>query len=725
MVSLDARIKSEAAPKNRKKTHHPLGGLPLKFAAFDGEGFTDPDGVHRYKLLAIGQDQITNPHGLEFTEIMEFLYDHFEKGTAFVGFFLGYDFTQWFKTLPEERARMLLTQEGIKARQRRLTNSIEGKNKHAIAPHPVQYHGWQFDLLGSKRLRIRPKYCDCPFQSCKCNHAPWMYLCDVGGFFQTSFLNVIDPKRWPEPILTAEEFAKILEGKRQRSTAVLDSATMAYNRLENVVLQRVMGEVDKGLRAVDVKLTPSKWFGPGQAAQAWMRGKAPTREDIERLTPDHILRAAMASYYGGWFEIMMHGMIPGVTHEYDINSAYPYIIAHLPCLLHGKWQQGVGRPNVGAREYCLVRAWVWTQAYAERRKKHHIGAMLHRDANGRISRPLMTKGWYWWHELQAARRAKCVTRITDDRYYEWVKYTPCECMPPLRRVANLYLQRLAVGKDTPMGKGAKTVYNSKYGKFAQSVGDPLFGNPIYASLITAGCRTMILNAIASHPKGKSNVAMVATDAVYFRSPHPSLRCSENLGEWSHTERSNIALFKPGVYWDDRTRKQIAAGDAPVFKARGVNAAAFAPELARIDREFSDSTGILVSNSWPTVSFRPSFAMTTALQALEQGDWSKAGHVSTDSEVKQSADPWGKRCEAYLDDDGIIRTEPHWFGDGSGWRYAMREKPPRTWIECESVGYTKRFGMEDPFNDLNKELYGVDPDGYITNQFRDALGMESK
>src|ERR1035441_3663317 len=157
----------------------------------------------------------------------------------------------------------------------------------------------------------------------------------------------------------------------------------------------------------------------------------------------------------------------------------------------------------------------------------------------------------------------------------------------------------------------------------------------------------------------------------------------------------------------------------------VNAAAFAPELARIDREFSDSTGILVSNSWPTVSFRPSFAMTTALQALEQGDWSKAGHVSTDSEVKQSADPWGKRCEAYLDDDGIIRTEPHWFGDGSGWRYAMREKTPRTWIECESVGYTKRFGMEDPFNDLNKELYGVDPDGYITNQFRDALRMESK
>jgi hypothetical protein len=726
---------TEHAPKNRKKTHHPLGGMPLKFVGVDGEGFTDADGVHRYKLLGVGQDQISNKRGLGFAEILEFLYEHNEKGTVFCGFFLGYDFTQCFKNLPEERARMLLTIEGRASRKRRVTG------KHSVAPHPVEYDGWQFDMLGSKRLRIRPKRCSCSIQSCPCKpKAPWMYVCDTGGFFQTSFLSVINPAKWPEPIVTDEEYATILEGKSKRATAELDADAARYNRLENEILARVLEKYSEGLDAIGVRLTPSKWFGPGQAAQEWMRGRAPKREVVEEVVPQYVRDAAMASYFGGWFEIMAHGLVPGDSYEYDINSAYPSTIANLPCLLHAGYTRGHGKPPAQSDgSYTLVRARVWSQSYSERTRKHYIGAMPHRDPGGRISRPLITEGWYWLDELEAAQKAKCVTRITGDRWYEWITITPgeCpyECNPyPMKEVAQLYRQRLAVGKNTPFGLACKPVYNSMYGKFAQSVGMPLYGNAVYASRITSECRSKILNAIATHPEGKKDVLMVATDAVFFKHPHRTLRCSEDLGEWSATERHNLTIYKPGVYWDDTTRGQIAQGDNPTFKARGIQASAFADEIGRIDAQFRAWNGDVPSSdgipkskgqcAWPMVSYRPSFVMTTALQALLQHEWDRAGLVRQGEDVQpviQSANPADKRCEVYYDADmGIYRSEPKFFGEGSGMRIVKVNGVFESKLVCESTAYEKRFGDEDPFSDEMKERHGITPEGYVGDVFRDML-----
>lgn len=45
-----------------------------------------------------------------------------------------------------------------------------------------------------------------------------------------------------------------------------------------------------------------------------------------------------------------------------------------------------------------------------------------------------------------------------------------------------------------------------------------------------------------HPMGTSAVAMVATDGVYFASPHPGLRISSALGDWSTSEKANLTLF---------------------------------------------------------------------------------------------------------------------------------------------------------------------------------------
>jgi hypothetical protein len=701
-----------------KRIHHAEPGV-REFVGIDGEGIYRK-GQHRYALLGIGSEYITDNTGINWRESFEFMYGFRQKGRAICGFYLSYDFNQLFKTLPEDKAWMLLSLKGRSLRQ------SKGKSPQ---PWPVRCDGWEFDILGMKRLKLRPKPCDCEPErgktACKCPKPPWLYVCDTGPFFQQSLLAVIDPRKWQEPIVTPEEYEIILEGKRRRSEATrIDDDMIRYNQLENVILCRALRSLDRGFRDMGVCLPPSKWFGPGQAAQGWLRGEGvkPTK-DIEPVIPKWYLEAARKSYYGGWFEIMAHGIIPGDTHEYDINSAYPYIISQLPCLEHGTYSRGEGLPNVSDKELCLVRARVWSRSPLTnhaKTSKNYIGAMLHRDPSGNIWRPTVTEGWFWWHELESAIAAGIVQRLPRKARselhpicYEWVKYSPCDCFPPMRRVISLYLRRQAVGKDTPLGKGAKTSYNSMYGKFAQSVGSPVFGNPIYASLITAGCRKMILDAIASHPIGKKDVTMVATDAVYFRTPHPTLTIGEGLGEWGHKTRRNLCQFKPGVYWDDSAREAISNGDSPHFKARGISAKDFGSQISNVDNQFRSLHRGKVWTKWPEIVFPVSFALTTCNQALERKAWETAGEVITDGEARQSADPSTKRTGLYKDGD-IWRTEPY---------EPEPEFDPETFTyewHCESSPYEKRFGLEDPFSYESKELPGLSPDGNIGDLYSFAL-----
>jgi hypothetical protein len=705
-----------------KQTHHrKKSETPVKFVGVDGEGVTvnavDSNGVcervHRYVLFGVGDQQISNPTGLGWGEVFDFLYARNRPGTAFVGFFLGYDFTQIFKTLTESRATMLLTTEGKAKRKHR----IAGKTPHPVEGRTETGARWHFDVLGMKRLRLRPKACDCEIVTCQCKQRPWMYVCDVGSYFQTSFLKAIDPTGWSEgtAIVSKEEYATIQTGKQKRSTAVLDADMRHYNVLENQVLSRVMATLDAGLHEIGIHLPPSKWFGPGQAAQAWLKAQnVPTRVDIESAVPDWYCEAARMSYYGGWFEQFIHGIIPGVSHEYDINSAYPHVISTLPCLLHGKYSRGTGIPTIAGNELCLVYGNVWAPGMPSGSRTQYVGSMLHRDPSGRILRPWATEGWFWWDELQAAHRAGLVKRIDNrgkQQIKQWVKYEPCDCPPPMEAVRNLYTRRLQVGKATPLGKVAKLVYNSMYGKFAQSLGEPVFGNAVYASRITAGTRIQILDAIATHPKGIADVSMVATDAVYFLTPHPGLTMGEALGVWEHKERSTLTLFKPGVYWDDKTRRDILSGHHAAFKARGFQAADFHRSLGRVDEIYRrwdtlDDRALHHSDVWPTVTFRASFSMTTALQALRQNDWTRAGRVSDGTILTQSADPYSKRQGLYRSEgaDGrtVYRSEPHYGMVGTEGRLE--------WVA--STPYSKRFGMEDPWSDEYKEQHGITPDGNV-------------
>jgi len=713
---------AQNAARNYRAARH-----ELQFIGVDGEGvsYPDPSGatyeavefidspfgkipdrvkrpvmLHKYVLFSIGDKSFhRNGEEISFDDILEFLWKSFLENShaVYVGYFLGYDFTEWFKNLPRDVAESLLTDEGVKARARKI-----GKNPK---PFPVQYKQWYIDIHAGKRFRMRHR-----------DSHQWLYVNDVGPFFQSSFLAAIDPAKWPHPICSDEEFQIILAGKRRRSDAEFDEEMILYNQTENIVLARVMEQLNRGFVSMGVLLNKDQWYGPGQAAQKWLlKIKAPQRRDLVEWVPERVLQLALESYYGGWFEITAHGIIPGPSFEYDRNSAYPYEIAKLPCLQCGKWRMHntrtlakSGKTDALVLTDCTVRQ--------SRKNDSRLGSMPYRTKQGLILRPRNVRGVYWWHEIQAARDAGCIDEI--EVHEAWIYETPCN-HKPFADIATLYEQRQSVGKNTPMGLALKLVYNSAYGKLAQSVGDPRFANPIYASLITAGCRTEIWKAIVSHPNGVQAVTMVATDGVFFTSPHPNLVLSDKLGDWSVAEKSNLCQMMPGLYWDDAARESehgkvrsrgIAAGDLRTvisyldmrWERRKERARAKTdPRLNRYGKPIkmdpdnpteADAITMFVRNSWPSVPVPIRFGMTSAKLALHRNAWDTAGALNQNSRLISGNPAMKRDPDTYeVDADNIGWTMPYRYGSD----------------DIRSTPYEKRFGLDLKTRLIEDEILTID------------------
>lgn len=657
----------------------------LRFIGVDGEGITRANGDHEYVLLSVGDHSLhKNGERITYEEIFPFLYDCYRQDpdAVYVGFALGYDFTMWFKDLPENRAWMMLTKEGQAKRKR--------KNENPIPFGVYVWIGddeWEFDLHAGKRFRLRPRWPD---------NSPWMYVCDAFSFYQTSFLKAIDPGEWPkgQEILTPDEYETIRRGKQRRSDAQFDEEMIFYNVLENEIMSRMMASLHKGLVHAGIFLARDQWYGPGQAAGKWLdKVHAPTAKQIQETVPVEVRDAARCSYFGGWFEIFAHGIVPGRSYEYDIHSAYPWIISRLPCLLHGSWEKSATMPTNGiALVYGTVEG-----------SDDRCGSLLHRNQLGRVFRPQTTRGWFWNFEVDAAIRSGVIGRVDVDQA---ISYIQCDCPSPIQEIADLYVDRLRVGKKTPEGKALKLIMNSCYGKTAQSVGSPKYANPVYASLITAWCRTMILDAITSHPRGTRDLLMVATDGVYFRTPHPMLPVTkETLGTWEMKERSNLTLFLPGMYWDDTTRQQIAEGSTPKPKSRGINAEDFAACINELDQQFRRLSADVAHGEdplWPTMTSRLTFAMVSAKQALARGKWETCGHVDHDAIRVLSSDPETKRSTTFLTvEDEIVRSEPF-------------SEP----VVLESTPYERYFG--DAMEEYMLETDSLSPDGSNLDAIREQI-----
>lgn len=681
---------------------------PKHFIAIDGEGIKDPfTGAHHYALLSCGDKHLSQDGAhLAFHEIAAFLWACFEEhpDAIYVGFYLGYDFSQWLRSLPEERARMLLDDGlGKDGKPDGSPGKAKRQRKNGLPhqpPWPVRHLGWEFDYLAKKRFKLRPEGVPpkgTPEAICNgkgnSRRYKWMYINDAGSYFQTTFLKAIDPTNNPNPVCTHSEFDIIAAGKLRRETAEFDPAMVEYNQLECTILARLMAQLQEGIREEGLHLSRSQWHGPGQIAQAWMKKVGvPKGDQIRDITPEAVRDAARGSYFGGWFEIFWHGPVPGDSNGYDINSAYPFVMAQMPCLLHGHWSHTQEKP--GGRlltwaekdrlpQWGFVRAWV-------KGTSQHVGAMLHRNKDKTIVRPNETAGWFVAAELSAAIKAHIVKHV---RLYQTWEYHPCDCPPPLAPLVDLYEGRLRAGKNSPSGKAKKLVYNSVAGKFQQSVGEPAYGNPIYGTWTTSGCRTLILNSIATHPKGLRDLLMVATDGVVWRSPHPALDLDPaRLGAWDGTVHRDLSLFMPGVYWDDAARSRIAAGEAPAFKSRGIASKDLHKHICELDAAWErfDRAG------WPRMELDVAFQLISPTQALARGKWELAGTVNNDKHRIISANPEAKRKA----------DRP---GKSTVWPMAA---------QLESLPYDGTFG--DELRAFADSEFGDHPDGRIADILVEAV-----
>jgi DNA polymerase family B len=732
----DCSVKRSSSSKNGARTRE-RELHEVEFIAVDGEGVTRPkyridydpetgeeitvrceEDTHDYVLLSVG-DKSLHKNGKELThdEIFSFLWEQFEANPngVFVGFALGYDFTMWMKSFDESVARSLLTKEGISARQ---PMNSEMRFPFPVRDGGIRYtdegtvyasHKWEFDILGFKRFKLRPyvKAEDVPTkivthkdgtqEEVKVSR-PWMYICDVFPFFQSSFLKAIKPEKGAKRIVSDEEYARIAQGKEIRSGAQFDEAMIEYNLLENEVLARLMSVLNEGFVSDNIRLTRQQWMGPGQAAQEWMKlVGVPSGEEVREVTPEWALEAGRKCYYGGWFEIFNHGPVPGTSYAYDINSAYPAVIAQLPCLLHGRWTKGEGKPG-------RLRARSLRMVYGTfSGKDDWVGPLPYRSPEGNILRPMRVKGWYWWHEVQASIRAGLTSRVEIE---QWIEYEPCKCDPPMRGVRELYNGRLKAGKNTPQGKAKKLVYNSAYGKCAQSIGKPRFSNSIWASLITAGCRTQILDAIATHPTKSASLLMIATDGIVFKEPHPHLDIDgERLGAWDEETYENLSLFMPGLYWHDKAREQIREGSLPQLKSRGVSAKYLGTVIDQVDRMWKEYDG--EENPIPRVSLNIDWALIGAKQAITRNSWHLCGTNVWDAERILDANPSSKRQPSFTNIPEIA------WGGLRSWPWNERE-------ELETTYYEPRFGAEDSEDRYLEEL--VTPDGMIGDLQAHAFGL---
>jgi hypothetical protein len=447
-------------------------------------------------------------------------------------------------------------------------------------------------------------------------------ISDTIKLFQSSLVKTIAD--WEAG--TESEREKIRLGKDSREfVAYLDPAERAevdeYNKLEVKLHAEIMEAfrdawLDAGLP------TPANWQSPGSLAKALLRRyDVPTRKELDALevVPKEVWDISTLAYIAGWFEVPMFGPVPGrfgpvniydtqahrynmprrdmLITEFDLTSAYPWAMTHLPCLRHSHWEHR----NPTEAEYGLVCA---DARYGKPLPNDNdydntqhddfplFMGLPHRDAHGRVTRPLHTIGWYWNFEVAEARHQ--TIDISDG--WTWVS-DGCDC-DMWSFVPELFGLRQQLGSRK--GKPVKLGINSLYGVTAQrQIGEsiPPFLNTVAASFITAWTRATIMRAIhqASCEHGLrcgSNVVMIATDAVFFLGDPglPAWNLNEKskaqLGDWTReTFPNGLFIAQGGIYWP--------IGEAARSKTRGVPSSILQEHIP----DFYAAYKGLVSHDW--------------------------------------------------------------------------------------------------------------------------------
>jgi hypothetical protein len=483
------------------------------FVGCDGEGSgTDEIGRQHYMLFRIGDLELYTGEPLRTVECLDLICQA-PKDAVLVGFSFGYDVTMILRDLPTERRARLLAPK----------SSEKGKSRYTY------YKDFGIEYLPRNHFRV-----------CRIKHLPGgnvvreegsaRTIYETFGFFQKSFLKTL------KEFSVGTEYLELIErNKEQRGQFEgMTAEVRDYCKRECDLLAELMEKLRTSCQAVGIN--PRTWNGAGKLATSLhTQHNTMRRSAVEQLVPHGVRVLAGGAYYGGRFEVTHIGKIPGPIYEYDINSAYPAAMQKLPCLEHGEWKECKPQTLKKLKNDLFIADVAFD----------HYGADLPlcglpiRGKKGQISWPIQGRGIYWSPEIRSAEKLGAKLKYKGG----WRYIAKCDCKP-FAWVEPLYNYRKSLGKKTE-GYPIKLGINSLYGKLAQRVGTPQWGNYIWASLITAHTRALLNEAISQAPH---DILMLATDGVYSRKPL-ALPVGSTLGTWEASEpHPFMFIFQPGLYW---------------------------------------------------------------------------------------------------------------------------------------------------------------------------------
>ena len=317
--------------------------------------------------------------------------------------------------------------------------------------------------------------------------------------------------------------------------------------------------------------------------------RIPTLNAMMEDNPD-IVSAFWTGYQGGHFESVGSGAIfldpqnpqrSGVR-AFDITSAYPHVMWWLPCIESGQWIGTFSGDDFEPTEF-LETFEPYSLSIFEAHVEFPIGLRIYPAAKisetaGCLMNPRVVSGFFTGDEIKEFEAWGA-----DIHIERWGAFIPDNRNEPADDVEDgvrypfrpfiktFYGEKLKQDKlkaegspeyDPEKRQVAKTQINSLYGKTIQAIFKDgvrrtggLF-NPMYAAVITGGCRMRCAELIRSN--GHDTVVSVATDGVIFRNseelhftenPKPVFFDGEriNLGDWEDDGRGTLLMMMSGVY----------------------------------------------------------------------------------------------------------------------------------------------------------------------------------
>jgi len=493
-----------------------------QFLAWDGEGWTDMDGEHRYMLLQASTGQNISAPRLGTAEMLAFVIQVASENPKMIHVIYGggYDATHWLRDLPLEK-RLELKEFGT---VKFFTHDTEGRtsNRYTIdyIPHKwTQITGW--DWRTRKNITVK--------------------IFDVMTFFQSSFIKALDSR-------DIEVMDVIRTGKANRSTFTyrdLDEIR-EYCQMELEMLVILCNKLRAEFQEAGIFVT--QYHGPGAVASALF--KEHKIRDHMQAPPLAVEKVLQRAYFGGRFEQFKAGHYDGKVYVYDINSAYPDKIRDLPSLAGATWEYTTDYDGSLGVWFCSFDDGIPGDISAY--------PLPWRGKAGNVGFPRVNNGvWLWHFEAQYA------TRVS----HGW-KLIPANDSKPFAFVSEMYTKRQQWKREGKGGERAlKLGMNSCYGKMAQRVGGsakydgrPPWHQLEWAGMVTSATRAQLWEAISQAP---TQIIAVETDSVTSMVPL-DLDIGPGLGQWEADEYDWITYVQSGIYFtsDDANGEKV--------KSRGID-----------------------------------------------------------------------------------------------------------------------------------------------------------